>query len=156
MALLPKYGIVSYKGFRFDRYTVAALKYAEKKSGMTLSFAQGSYNAGGVAASGGTHDGGGAVDIRIGSYTDGEIKKLVNALKDAGFAAWHRKPIPRLWGAHIHAIQIGNTKASGGAKAQVLSYDAHRDGLRGNAWDATYRPNPRVVFNYLLGKPVKR
>lgn len=156
MALLPKYGIVTHQGVRLDRYTVAALKWVEKKTGFSLSLSQGSYNAGGVQASAGTHDGGGAVDIRVGRMDSRMITKTVNTLKDAGFAAWYRKPIPGLWGEHIHAIQIGNVKASGGAKAQVVSYDAHRDGLKSNAWDATYRPEPRVKFSYLLGKPVKR
>jgi len=155
MALPRRYQIIEYGGKRFDRWTVRALKWVEKQLGFTLSFSQGSYNRG-VSASAGTHDGGGAVDIRVTGWSDSQIRRVVNMLKDAGFAAWYRKSLPGVWGPHIHAILIGNDMAAPGAKAQVVSYDAHRDGLRGNAWDATYRPDPRVKFSYLLRKPVKR
>lgn len=153
---MAKYDIVIYKGFKFDRYTVRAIKWVEKNLPFDISFAQGSYNAGGVQASAGTHDGGGAVDIRVFGLNDQQIRKMVNTFKDAGFAAWYRKAIPGLWGPHVHAILIDNIKAASGAKSQVVAYDNHRDGLRGNAWDATYRPDPKVKFSYLLRKPVKR
>lgn len=156
MALLPAYGRVPFRGFNFNRRTVAMLRWAEKRSGVAISIAQGSYNAGGVSASGGTHDGGGAVDIRCRHLTSTQRKRLVVALKDAGFAAWHRPAVTGVWGEHIHAIAIGDRDLSRQAASQVISYDAGRDGLRGNRVDSSYRPAPRVRFSYLLGKPVKR
>lgn len=156
MALLPAYGRVYWRGFRFNRRTVAMLKWAEKRSGVAISLAQGSYNAGGVAASGGTHDGGGSADVRCRHLTSAQHKRLLTALKDAGFAAWHRPAVPGVWGEHCHLIAIGDKDLSRQAAAQVVSYDAGRDGLRGNRVDPSYRPAPRVRWSYALGKPVKR
>lgn len=87
---------------------------------------QGSYNEGGVSASFGTHDGGGAVDISVRSYIDwevltDEIEPMIDALRVAGFAAWLRdtgdlypdSPI------HIHAIAIGDAEQSEIARWQI-------------------------------------
>lgn len=87
---------------------------------------QGGYNAGGVTASFGTHDGGGAVDLSVRSYVDfsiltGEIAPMLDALRVAGFAAWLRdtgelyanSPI------HIHAIAIGDPDLSAAARDQI-------------------------------------
>lgn len=156
MAVLNPYYRTYWRGYLLNRRTIAMLKWVEKRTGLRLELAQGSYNAGGVSASGGTHDRGGAVDLRTRQYTDQERRLVLRALKDAGFAAWYRPEVPGLWGPHIHAIAIKDKELSGQAAAQVLSYDAGRDGLRGNREDNTYRPNPRVKWSYLLGKPVRR
>jgi Flp pilus assembly secretin CpaC len=58
-------------------------------AGFQYSFSQGSYSSS-VAASAGTHDGGGAIDIRT-SIVNNDKKKvdaMVVALRKAGFAAW--------------------------------------------------------------------
>jgi hypothetical protein len=96
---------------------------------------QGSYNPGGVSASFGTHDGGGAVDISVRNPQDrgiltGEIPYMIEALRIAGFAAWVRRtgelypnsPI------HIHAIAVGDAELSDAARAQI---DGERGYLRG-------------------------
>ncbi len=96
---------------------------------------QGSYNLGGVSASFGTHDGGGAVDISVRSYIDwrvltDEIEPMVEALRIAGFAAWLRdtgelypnSPI------HIHAIAVGDAELSPIARKQI---DGEMGYLRG-------------------------
>lgn len=87
---------------------------------------QGSYNSGGVAASFGTHDGGGAVDISVRSYLDwsvmwDEIPLMIEALRTAGFAAWVRDADDDYldWVIHIHAIAIGDAEASPIAQQQV-------------------------------------
>ncbi len=87
---------------------------------------QGSYNAGGVAASFGTHDGGGAVDISVRSFVDwsvmdDEIPLMIEALRTAGFAAWLRRTDDYIyqWPIHIHAIAIGDAELSAGASAQI-------------------------------------
>lgn len=139
-----RYEVITWRGHRFDRYTVAAIQAAEKMLGYELDVVQGSYNAGGVALSAGTHDGGGAVDFRIGPMPVREVR----ALRTIGFAAWHRTPREGPWGDHIHAILIGNEKASAGAKRQVESYRDGRNGLAGNTRDTTWRPNPIPTFNY--------
>lgn len=145
---------VKFRGYTVTRRTKAMIEWAEQQAGFNFTLAQGSYNAGGVAASGGTHDKE-AVDFSVRGYTDAKRIKMVRALKDAGFAAWHRDPIPGTWGEHVHAVPIkGDLSPS--AAAQVLSYDAGRDGLRGNRPDNTYRPSPRVAWSWLRRKPVKR
>lgn len=156
MKLLPAYGRVIWRGFRLNRRTVAMLKWAEKRSGVPISLAQGSYNAGGVAASGGTHDGGGSVDVRCKHLTSTQHKRLVAALKDAGFAAWHRAAVPNLWGEHCHCVAVGDKDLSSQAAYQVAAFDKALDGLRSARRDPSYRPAPKVRWSYLLGKPVKR
>lgn len=151
------YGRVGWRGVTLNRRTVDALRWVERRAKVPLSPAQGSYNRG-VAASAGTHDGGGAVDLRVGSYSEDQRIAVVRALKDAGFAAWFR---PYNWdgrkgGAHIHALLIGDKEMAAGARSQVLAYDAGRDGLRGNRPDPTYRPKPRKQWSYTLGRPVTR
>jgi hypothetical protein len=99
------------------------------------SITQGSYNPGGVDASFGTHDAGGAVDISVRSFVDfsvltDEIEPMVDALRTAGFAAWLRdthdlypdSPI------HIHAIAVGDAELSPIAREQI---DAQMGYLRG-------------------------
>lgn len=151
------YDRLSFRGVTLSRRTAAAFAYAERKAGLAgrVMLAQGSYSTG-VAASAGTHDGGGALDCSVRNLTPDERKRLVVALKSAGFAAWHRPAMAGVWGEHIHCVDIGASDVAAGAAAQVRAYDAHRDGLRGNAWDPTYRPDPKVAFSYRLGRPVKR
>jgi hypothetical protein len=141
------------------------LKWVEDRLGFTLLLAQGSYTGGAVAASGSTHNGGGAVDARVHTLdahghernlTDKERIRLVTTMKDAGFAVWHREDAPGVWGEHVHGIAFGDKEASGGARSQLLSFDAGRDGLTGNRVDSTYRPKPRVSWNYLLNRPTPR
>jgi hypothetical protein len=87
---------------------------------------QGSYNAGAVEASFGTHDGGGAVDLSVrerGSFVvmEGEIPLLLRALRIAGFAAWLRDSDELYPGSpiHIHAIAIGDAELSPAARDQL-------------------------------------
>lgn len=87
---------------------------------------QGSYNAGGVSASFGTHDAGGAVDLSVRHRDDlrilsREIEPMIWALRVAGFAAWLRAENQLEPGSpiHIHAIAIGDAEASPAAAAQV-------------------------------------
>jgi hypothetical protein len=108
-----------------------------------------------VSASAGTHDGGGAVDIRTVGLTSGQRVKLVHALKDAGMAAWYRTPAQG-FSPHIHALAIGDREMASGARAQVSSFDRGRDGLRHDRVDKTYRPSPRKRFSYAKRRPVTR
>jgi hypothetical protein len=139
-----KYEIVTWRGCRFDRYTVAAIQATEARLGFQLRIFQGSYNVGRVTASAGTHDGGGAVDVAATS----DPARVVRALRAVGFAAWHRPELPGVWGEHIHAILIGNTKAAPSALRQVTAYRNHRDGLASNAPDNTWHPDPIPTFIY--------
>ncbi|MEQ8676494.1 MAG: hypothetical protein RLP44_22150 [Aggregatilineales bacterium] len=142
--------------------TLAMLDHAQRlydeAGGEVVNFrqavTQGSYNPGGVSASFGTHDGGGAVDISVRSYLDwsvltDEIMPMIDALRVAGFAAWLRdtgelyadSPI------HIHAIAIGDEELSLGAREQIdgeygylRGYNGLPEGYGGPALDGYGEP----------------
>jgi hypothetical protein len=129
--------------------THQALLLAEKRLGYPLTITQGSYNAGGVSASAGTHDGGGVIDL---APYDWERK--VRVLRSIGFAAWHRTAIPGLWPEHIHAVLIGNAKLSPAAASQVDDYHKHLDGLARHQPDNTWHPDPIRPYRW-LGRKVE-
>lgn len=99
---------------------------------------QGSYNAGVVEASFGTHDAGGAVDLSVRNPADwqvmtDEMPLMIYALRVAGFAAWVREtgslypdsPI------HIHAIAIGDAELAPIARQQIDGPGGYLRGLDG-------------------------
>jgi hypothetical protein len=121
-------------GAEFNARTIAMLDHAqelyEAQGGTVVNFrqaiTQGSYTGGALAASFGTHDSGGAVDLSVRYYVDwsvltDEIEPMIRALRTAGFAAWLRdtgdlypnSPI------HIHAIAVGDAELSEMARSQV-------------------------------------
>jgi peptidoglycan hydrolase-like protein with peptidoglycan-binding domain len=128
---------VTYGGKIIDARTRAMLRAASANIGKscTLGITQGSYNAGGVAASAGTHDGGGAVDVNIGALCGKGQARVVKELRKVGFAAWHRLPSQGPWEEHIHAIAISDPDLSSGARDQVADYFAGRNGLANNGAD---------------------
>ena len=145
---------VSWRGVTLDRRTKRALEWAERRAGVTLSPSQGSWSTS-VGASGTTHAGSGAVDLRVVGYTDRQRKRVVHALKDAGFAVWYRRQTAA-WGPHLHAILIGSQDASPSARWQMAEYDARRSGLTSGGADRTYRPKPPVRFDFDRRRPVPR
>ncbi|MFH1811811.1 MAG: peptidoglycan-binding protein [Pseudomonadota bacterium] len=125
-------------------------KYGHKN--FTFAITQGSYNKGGVAASAGTHDGGGAVDIRTRDSSKSTVDHMVKAMREAGFAAWSRGRGHDSFSPHIHAIAIGDREAAWLAKSQVKNYAAGRNGLSNNALDpdrSLGRPVPAWARKYL-------
>jgi hypothetical protein len=155
---------VSWRGVTLDARTRDALKWVERKAGVTITPSQGSYRPR-TSYSGSTHMGSSAVDLSIRAYSTAQRKLVVKWMKRAGFAVWYRKPCSS-WSAHVHGILIGGGKdgtatvggcqLSSGAASQVRSFDAGRDGLSGNRVDDTYRPSPKVRFSWKQGKPVER
>lgn len=139
--MVKPYAKTTYDGKVVDRITKAALKKAARRLGYDLTILQGSYNAGGVSASAGTHDGGGVVDL---APWDWENK--VHVLRAIGFAAWHRPAISGLWGEHIHAVLIGNEQLSPDAREQVQQYYNGQNGLANHGQDDFWRPDPIPVF----------
>lgn len=132
------YRRVRYDGVTMNVRTRELLQRAEKYSRALggpsrLSLSQGSYHPG-VGASAGTHDGGGAIDVRIGSYSRATADKVVKALRMAGFAAWRRGVNDGL-PPHIHGIAIGDRQAAPLAKSQVHEYFRGGDGLKGSRRD---------------------
>ena len=134
----------SWRGVTLNQRTIDMFLRAEVymeqmgMSGFQFSLSQGSYSSN-VVASAGTHDGGGAADIRT-SVVNNDKKKvdtMVVALRKAGFAAWSRGRVADSFESnkHIHAIAIGDTQASSGAKNQVASFKRGRNGLNGDGVD---------------------
>lgn len=141
-----RYERITWRGHTLDRYTVAALEAAEYDTKRTLTLYQGSYNAGRVSQSAGTHDGGGAVDCWCPGLTG---RELARALRRVGFAAWYRPPRDGVWGAHVHAVQLGNDRVSASAARQVAEYLSGGDGLAGDYVDPDpWRPAVVAPFEY--------
>jgi TP901 family phage tail tape measure protein len=109
--VLDDYSRVTYGGKTFNARTVRMLKRAEESYGSKFGFYQGSYSTG-VSASKGTHDGGGAVDIK----PPANIDKALKALASAGFwAKWRGTMSP----PHIHALATGDAQLSSAARRQL-------------------------------------
>ena len=129
------YTIVDFGDARLNQRTISMLDHATEiyhARGGLLAFdfreaiVQGSYNPGAVAASFGTHDAGGAVDLSVrerGTYRilQDEILLMLRALRIAGFAAWLRAPGELYPDSpiHIHAIAIGDAQLSPAARDQL-------------------------------------
>lgn len=144
------YSRISYSGRTINVRTRDMLEQAKAIYGKSFPITQGSYNAGGVSASAGTHDGGGVVDIGDSSTA------LLKALRQVGFAAWIRTPSEG-FAYHIHAVAIGDKELSSSAKKQITAYYNGRDGLAKNGPDtapvSVGRPYPAWAAKY--GAPVK-
>ena len=153
------YSHVNFRGATMNKRTVEMLRRAEeimeKKHGhenFQFSFSQGSYNPGGVSGSAGTHDGGGALDIRTVMHSRGVVDDMVRSLRQAGFAAWSRGRGHDTFSPHIHAIAIGDRDLSRSARSQVSEYGWGGDGLSGSRPDADRdlgRPIPSWAKRYL-------
>ena len=136
------YTYVEVNGWTINQRTLAMLAHAQELYGGELeltgdAITQGSYTDN-VAASFGTHAGGGAVDLSVmreGTYTVlwDDVGPLLGALRAAGFAAWLREygelhpdsPI------HIHAIAIGDRELSAAAQEQLTGEAGYFRGYSG-------------------------
>jgi peptidoglycan hydrolase-like protein with peptidoglycan-binding domain len=125
---------VSYRGVTINTRTKAMLLAAENIAGITVSLTQGSYNPGGVDASAGTHDGGGAMDISVSGMSSTTRTNLIKALRQVGFAAWYRTPAQG-FAYHVHAMAISDPDLSSGAQHQTGDYYLGMNGLAGRGAD---------------------
>lgn len=129
------YKRVQFRGVTLDERTVRMIEAAESLGwpGGKMTLFQGSFSNS-VAASAGTHSGGGAMDVSIDGMTQREQDKAVSILRKVGFAAWERHPwegfVP-----HIHAIAIGDRLMSAAAAQQVEAFKHGKDGLADNGPD---------------------
>lgn len=142
---------VIFRGVEVDYKTRAFLQVMERRLGYELTIVQGSYSTA-VEQSGGTHAGGGVVDLAPFDH-----KRKVRVARDLGAAVWYRGLRRRadgsiLWRPHIHLVIIGHQTLSVEAKAQVVKYLSGQDGLAGSRPDPNpYRPVPAPPpFNYRL------
>lgn len=130
-------GRTTYSGRTINQRTRDMLAEARSMLGHDIVVTQGSYNAGGVTASAGTHDGGGAVDVSVRDLSTTQRWETVRAMRRVGFAAWLRTASQGPWPDHIHAIAVGDTDLSSGARNQVADYFVGRNGLASHAADNT-------------------
>lgn len=141
--IIVGYGVLNLR-------TVAMLDHAQEiyvANGGILNFRdgvmQGSYNPGGVSASFGTHDGGGAVDIAVRDLRSGDVMRdqiplMIEALRTAGFAAWLRDFDELYVGSpiHIHAVAIGDAELSEAARGQIDGVFGYLLGFNGLPQDS--------------------
>ena len=118
---------VTYHSKTLNTRTKAMLVAAEGIYGSQVTLTQGSYNPGGVDASAGTHDGGGAMDISVSGISSANRTKLLTALRKVGFAAWLRTPPS--FDYHSHAMAISDPDLSPGAQNQTGDYYLGMNGL---------------------------
>ena len=146
------YTVIKFDYARLNARTVAMLDHATQvyhALGGLLdveflnALVQGSYNPVGVAASFGTHDAGGAVDLSVrepGTYIilRDEIPLMLRALRIAGFAAWLRDTDELYAGSpiHIHAIAIGDAELSDAARQQIDGTFGYLRGYNGLPQDS--------------------
>lgn len=145
-----------------DALAWAGRKFHRRYPKAPWQVAQGSYNTT-VAASAGTHDGGGVIDLRTtgAGMTADQRDYALHCLKAAGFAAWirdERDGMP----PHIHACLLASPgkfhpTMAYGARAQCISYLQGRNGLRSNGPDRNpARPRPQTRWSWKKKKPVAR
>jgi hypothetical protein len=127
----------TFTGRTVNQRTRDMLVEADSLLAFDIVLSQGSYNAGGVDASAGTHDGGGCVDISVSDLSTTQRLQTVKALRTVGFAAWLRSPDEGPWPYHIHAVAIGDTDVSIAARNQVADYYVGKNGLASHAADST-------------------
>ncbi|WP_007024661.1 peptidoglycan-binding protein [Saccharomonospora iraqiensis] len=126
-------GKTTMDGETVNRRSADMLGAAQRRIGVDFVLTQGSYNPGGDPSSAGTHDGGGVVDLSVHNLPS--PWQAVKALREVGFAAWHRTPDQGPWAAHIHAVAVSDTALSPPAWDQVGDYFEGRNGLANNGPD---------------------
>lgn len=146
---------VTFRGRLMDKKCQAFLEAMEAELGYELTVVQGNYNPGGVSQSGGTHDGGGVVDLAAYDY-----QRKVKVAADLGAFVWYRPYIAGLWPAHIHLGIRDHGTLSTSAQNQQRAWDSRppRDGLKSNAVWTGYHPGKEITFKYPPPKaaPVKK
>ena len=131
---------VNFRGRKTCSCVVQSVALVEKRmlgAGLIkecVDITQGGYNNGAVPQSGGTHDGGGAIDFR--QYSTAQLK----VWRECGWYAWHRTPSMGSWAHHGHGVLNGCPHMSAGAKRQVAAGKRGRNGLANNGRD----DGPRV------------
>lgn len=137
-----------------DARTYAMVLLARKRFGFDFTIVQGSYCVNGAAASAGTHDGGGCIDIRVWDLPAGKsITGLVTVLRRTGFWAWSRTTAQG-FDPHIHCCDAGNERLAWLAAAQVKAAESPR-GSNGLGDLSTPDDGPKVPVPHFVYEPQK-
>lgn len=144
----PRLARPSWRGrTNLDAITIAAIEYAEQLAGFAFVVTQGSYQgAAGDPDSAGTHARGGTFDGSTKALTREQKRRMVWALRMAGFAAWLRTPDQGDWVEHVHAVLVDHPDLAPSAARQVTAYRAGRNGLKNGAPDDGPRLDPIPVY----------
>jgi hypothetical protein len=134
---------VVWRGVTLDARTAAMMDQVAALSGAVYVRPTQGSASGGVAASAGTHDAGGAVDIagQDAGMTQADREVIEAAGRQVGFAMWIRSPDQSDWPWHIHGIAVQpdgkhhQAVLSDGAHGQVIDYYEGRNGLASGAAD---------------------
>lgn len=118
-----------WRGVVLDERSAAMMDEVAQLVEPYLVPTQGAYSNGGVAASAGTHDGGGSIDLSAAELTPDQRYDVVYNMRRVGWAAWLRTPAQANWGYHIHAIAVNCDDLSYGAYDQVEQYFNGTNGL---------------------------
>lgn len=123
-----------------DERSLRKLRRAEAALGFTFTIVQGSWSD--AAASGDTHTGAGAGDLRTWNLPAHITpQRAVLELRKAGLIAWYRHS-GQGFDPHIHFIDYGNPELAPAAQRQVAAWEAGRNGLANNGPD----DGPRVTI----------
>jgi hypothetical protein len=122
-------------------YKEACRLFMEAGGGTPPLWSQGGFNAGGVAASAGTHDRD-AVDWMTRLMATPKATLWQACVWRVGFASWMRPLIVRLWKPHTHAIPKDGDLSAGAASQEKNFYNG-RDGLVSN------RTYPNIISSGL-------
>lgn len=147
-ANLGPYDRVTFRGKQMNARDAAMHLEAERRFGATVPITQGGFNKGSVTASAGTHDQGGVLDWSVAGMSTKRKRRWERALKDTGWCAWLRPYIAGLWPEHEHGVARGCKNLAPLAASQVGAFDRREDGLVGDGMDYSYRPDPKVEFDY--------
>lgn len=134
---------VEWRGQMFDPRTRDMLVEVARISGddILVHPTQGSYEHGSEPGSVGTHDGGGAVDLRVRDLNSSQRNRLLQCVRKVGFAGWLRRESQGFEADHLHAIAVqpGGKNDRGvltvPAWDQVKDYYNNLNGLASNRPD---------------------
>ena len=124
---------VYFGGAFTDATTVDLLRELQRVTGLSILLTQGSYSTT-VSASGGTHDGGGVVDINVSGWNYTTIWNVLKAGRSMGGVAWYRTP-SQGFAYHIHMLRADCTDLSPAARAQNVQYLNGQNGLANHGTD---------------------
>lgn len=151
------YAIVWRDGEPLDARTASALAWAERKAGVKVRLAQGSYQArfgGGAEASKGTHDLGGVIDVSIAGMSARDRVRFMHAAKRAGMFGWFRTGPKWVNNEHLHLGMRKHRNLAPLAAQQEIAYDQRRDGLVSDLPDRTWRPRIPRRWSHRRNRPI--
>src|SRR5690606_15237895 len=126
----------------------AAFDDACEKSGVRPTIVQGAYmGSSGAAASAGTHERSGCLDLRTWDLTEDQRTKWMRAARSIGWAAWYRTSAQG-FDPHMHVLLLGEPDMHPDARDQEAQYRAGLNGLASRGRDDFWRPNPIPTYSY--------